>query len=435
MDQAAQAKAETPAAPKSETPAAIAPRPRGGSGTEGLSANELNFPTVEFMRAATQRRIPRFAYDFVTGGCGENQAVARNRAALDAVEIVPRYGRGSLAVATGVELFGRHYAAPLGMSPMGLAGLVWPRMEEYLAAAAQKANVPYVLATPASSHIERIATIAPDVFWFQTYGAPRDDYRITFDMLRRAERNNAKALLVTIDTPVRAKRPQDMRNRLSVPFKPNLRTILDIAGCPQWLMEVARKGTPRSENYIAYMGKASPSAGEVAAFTAAENRGGYNWDTIRRLRQAWPRALVIKGVLHPRDAEMAASIGADGILVSNHGGRTFDGAPAAIDLLPTVKSVAGDMTVLLDSGIRSGLDIVRGLAVGARAVLTGRSFLYGVGAMGQPGADHVLGVLLEELRQMMGQIGAANLAEVARADIRHPRAEAYRHLAEPHRLP
>lgn len=415
--------------------APVAQKTRGASGTEGLSAQELRYPSVPFLRDGARRRVPRFAFDFMHGGCGEDRAKARNRAALDAIEIMPRYGLGTFPVSTTVELFGRRYAAPLGMAPMGVAGLTWPKMEEYLAAAAQAANVPYVLATPASAHIERIAAIAPDVFWFQTYAAKLDDYRVTFDMLRRAERANARALLVTIDSPVRAKRPRDARNRLSVPFKPNLPTLLDLACHPRWLLEVLRHGTPRSENFVAYVDKPRPSANEVNLFVQKALAGGYDWDTIRRLRDVWPRALVIKGVLHPADVEMAARVGADGIVVSNHGGRTFDAAPAAVDLLPLLRSVAGDMTVLFDSGIRSGLDAVRALAVGAHAVFAGRAFQYGVGAMGPPGAAHVLGLLLEEIRQSMGQVGAANLAELAGLDVLHPAASRYAHLGKPASLP
>jgi L-lactate dehydrogenase (cytochrome) len=288
-------------------------------------------------------------------------------------------------------------------------------MEGHLAASAQAARVPYVLATPACEAIERIAAIAPDVFWFQTYAAPDDDFRITFDMLRRAERAGARALLVTIDSPVRAKRPKDMRNRLAVPFKPNLRTILDVAGCPRWLLEVVRRGTPRAENFVAYM-PPRPTSSAVARFVQGKIRGGYTWETIRRLRDVWSGPLVVKGVLHPQDAEMAVRVGADGVLVSNHGGRTFDAAPPAITMLPKVKAVVGNLTVLLDSGARSGLDIVRGLALGAQSVFAGRPFLYAVGALGSRGGDHVLDLLIEETRVAMGQIGARDLEAVGNAD-------------------
>ncbi len=423
---------DLPAAGHNRPPGAAAPvvpRARGGSGVEGLSPMELAFPTIEDLRQRAQRRTPKFAYDFVSCGCGENLATARNRAAFDAVEILPRYGLGNLAIDTSVELFGRRYAAPIGMAPMGMGGLLWPHMELHLAAAAQAANIPYVLATPASASIEAIGRIAPDVFWFQSYGQPRDDYRITFDLLRRAADAGARALLVTIDTPVRAKRPQDARNRLAVPFRPRLGTMLDIARHPAWALATLRAGTPRCENFLAYM-QGTPSATDVANFVAGQTRGGYEWNTIARLRDAWPNALVIKGVLHPNDAEQARAIGADGIVVSNHGGRTFDGAPAAIDMLPAVKSRAGGMTILLDSGPRSGLDIARAIAVGAHSTITGRPFQYGVAAAGAAGARHAVHIFIDELRQMMGQIGVRTLSELAQVEFRQPRAAAYANLGQ-----
>ena len=415
----------SPGRPDSNAPApvpAVAPKHRGGSGTEGLSPLELRFPTIDDLRLAAQRRVPKFAFVFGAGGCGENTSRDRNRTALDAIEIVPRYGLGAFAVNTAATLFGRTYAAPIGMAPMGMGGLLWPRMEFHLAAAAQAARVPYVLATPAAASIEKIAAVAPDVFWFQTYGSPRDDYAITFDMLRRAQDAGAHGLLVTIDSPVRAKRPQDARNRLAVPFKPNLRTIADIALHPAWLLEVMVNGTPMPENFIPYVGKPNPTPGEVSQFTSQVSRGGYSWDVIKRLRDSWKRAFVIKGVLHPEDAEIAARIGVDGILVSNHGGRTFDGAPPAIDQLPAIRRAVPGMTLLLDSGMRGGLDVVRGLAVGADFVLAGRPFQWAVGAAGRDGARHVLDIFLEEIRQAMGQIGAHDLAEIRQATVRHPRA-------------
>ncbi len=208
------------------------------------------YPTIADLRKRARRRVPRFAFDFVDGGCGENEMRDHNRVALDAVRLVARYGLGAGAVSTEVELFGRRYAAPIGIAPMGMGGLLWPRAEIHLATAAQAMKVPYVLATPASASIEEIAAVAPDVFWFQLYGAPNNDNRITFDLVRRAEAAGAHTLVVTIDTPVRAKRPQDWRNGLSVPFKPNLRTIVDIATSPAWALEVLKRGVPRSANFI-----------------------------------------------------------------------------------------------------------------------------------------------------------------------------------------
>src|SRR5579885_970905 len=338
-------------------PAAVEHRARGSTGAEGVPPLHRRYPTIADLRKRARRRVPRFAFDFVDGGCGENEVRDHNRIALDAVKLVARYGLGGGGVNTELELFGRNYAAPIGISPMGMGGLLWPRAEIHLATAAQAMRVPYVLATPASASIEEIAGAAPDVFWFQLYGAPNNDNRITFDLVRRAETAGAHVLVVTIDTPVRAKRPQDWRNGLSVPFKPNLRTIFDIATSPAWAMEVWKQGVPRSANFVPYTGSPSPSAAEVAACTQRELRGGFLWETVERVRKAWPRPMIVKGIIHPDDAMRAIALGADGIIVSNHGGRTLDAAPASIDMLPAVvERVGGRIAVLMDSGIRTGLE-------------------------------------------------------------------------------
>jgi (S)-mandelate dehydrogenase len=401
-------------------------RRRGGTGAEGLPPTLRRFPTIEDLRQRARHRVPKFAFDFVDGGCGENEVRDGNRVALDAVRIVPRYGHGSGGVSTEVELFGRNYAAPIGISPMGMGGLLWPRAERHLATAAQKAKVPYVLATPASASIEEIAKIAPDVFWFQLYGSPRDDNKITFDLVRRADAAGAHCLVVTIDTPVRAKRPQDWRNGVSVPFKPNLRTIVDVASSPAWAWEVWKHGTPKSENFVPYTGEANPNAATVAACVQRELSGGFLWETVERVRKLWPRTLIVKGIIHPEDALRAVALGADGIIVSNHGGRTVDAAPASIDMLPAiVERVGGRVTVLMDSGIRTGLDVVRALALGAKTVLTGRPFLFGVAALGEGGGTHVLDFFGDEIRMAMGHVGARNLAAIKQATVLHPNAHKF----------
>jgi len=408
---------------ETSTPGVVEHRRRGGTGAEGIPPLQRRYPTIADLRKRARRRVPRFAFDFVDGGCGENEVRDFNRVALDAVKLVARYGLGGGGVNTELELFGKRYAAPIGISPMGMGGLLWPKAEIHLATAAQAMRVPYVLATPASASIEEIAQVAPDSFWFQLYGAPNNDNRITFDLVRRAEAAGAHVLVVTIDTPVRAKRPQDWRNGLSVPFKPNLRTIIDIATSPFWAMEVWRQGVPRSANFIPYTGLPSPSAGEVAACTQRELRGGFLWETIERVRKQWTRPLIVKGIIHPDDAMRAIALGADGIIVSNHGGRTLDAAPASIDMLPAVvERVGGRIQVLMDSGIRTGLDVARALALGAKMVLTGRPFLFGVAALGAGGGTHVLEFFSDEIRMAMGQVGAKTLAELRNATVLHPNA-------------
>jgi L-lactate dehydrogenase (cytochrome) len=409
--------AKTPAAP-----VAIEPRKRGGSGAEGLPPLMKRYPTIADLRRRARRRVPRFAFDFVDGGCGENEVRDSNRVALSAIKLVARYGLGSGGVSTEIELFGKRYAAPIGISPMGMGGLLWPKAERYLAAAAQAMKVPYVLSTPASASIEEISKIAPDVFWFQLYGSPGNDNAITFDMVRRAKDAGAHTLVVTIDTPVRAKRPQDWRNNLAVPFKPNWRTIVDVATSPLWALEVLRQGTPCPENFRAYAGPSASNA-EVSACSSRELKGGFAWETIERVRKLWPGPLVVKGIIHPDDAMRAVALGAEGIIVSNHGGRTLDAAPPSIDMLPAVVERVGDkLTILMDSGIRTGLDVVRALALGAKCCFTGRSFLFGVAALGEQGGAHVLDFFSEEIRMAMGQVGVKTIAQLPHTTVIHPGA-------------
>ncbi|MBW8270414.1 alpha-hydroxy acid oxidase [Caldovatus aquaticus] len=403
---------------------------RTGTGGWGIGQGEgaaarlrRRFPTCRSLQRRTRWRVPRFAYDFVAGGVGDGAPnVAHNRAAMDAVRIVPRYGIDVSRVDISVRLFGRDYAMPVGVAPMGNTGLLWPRADAILAAAAQKARIPYCSSTVANVAIEELARIAPDVFWFQLYGLPGDDHRLSFDLIARAERAGAHALLLTVDVPVRQKRVQDVANGLSVPFRWRPRTVLDIAASPRWAIEVLRHGQPRFANFRKYLGE-SASTAELAAFVYNNVTSGLTWEVMARIRDAWPRALILKGPLHPEDAERAIAIGFDGLLVTNHGGRQLDAAPASIDVLPAIVAQArGRATVLLDGSVQSGLDVARALALGAAGTLAGRAFLWSVGALGEAGGDHAAASFREEISGVFAQIGARSVEEAGRATVLHPNA-------------
>jgi L-lactate dehydrogenase (cytochrome) len=364
--------------------------------------------------------VPRFAFDFVDGAANDEICARRNAAALQAVELLPRYCIDVGSVSTEVELFGRRYAAPTGIAPMGSAGLIWPRADEHLARAAQRAGIPYVLATPANAAIEQVAALAPDVFWFQLYRFPRNDHAIARDLVRRADAAGAHALVLTVDSAGRSKRPRDIRNRLDLPFRIGAWEVLQAATSPAWSLALLQHGVPRTENLAPYVG-AAPTSANTAACMRREGGGSHSWEEIARLRELWRRPLLVKGVLHPHDAERAVSLGVDGIVVSNHGGRHFDAAPAAIDMLPAVAaSVGARATVLFDSGVRSGLDVVRALALGARAAFAGRPFLYGIAALGAEGGDYVIELLREEIRTEFQHAGVRSVAEAAAITARHP---------------
>ena len=372
-------------------------------------ADERRYPTVADLREGARRRVPKFALDYIEGGTDDNATMARNREAFDRVAIVPRQGTGLLKPSVEVDILGTRYSGPFGVAPMGLGALVWPKMEVSLAKAAQAANIPYVLSTAGGASIEAIAGCAPDVWWFQLFGVPRDDHRITFDLIKRARTGQAKALVLTIDTPVQARRPQDIRNGLSVPFRPSLPILLNMAMRPRWLSKIAVSGTPGCEVFRKYVGE-NASTEMLSNFARTEIQGGFTWELMKRIRDSWSSKLVVKGILHPEDAEKAVAIGADGIVVSNHGGRTFDAAPAAMSVLPdVVTAVGGRAIVMLDSGVRSGLDVVRAASRGAGLVFMGRPFLYSVAALGERGGVHLSALIRADVERILTQLGAESI--------------------------
>jgi (S)-mandelate dehydrogenase len=380
------------------------------------------FPTIDDLRARARWRVPRFAFDFVDGGANDETCVERNIAAFRSVELLPRYCIDTKGASTEVELFGARYAAPIGIAPMGSPGLMWPGAEQYLAAAAQRARIPFVLATPANESIERIAELAPDVLWFQLYRFPHDDHAITFDLVRRADAAGARVLVPTVDSAGKSKRPRDIRHGVAVPFKVTPKSVFQVATSPAWAWSLFKHGMPRTENLVPYAGP-DPTQAATARTMQLRSGGSHTWDELERLRARWQRAFVVKGILHPQDAERAVALGADGIIVSNHGGRHFDGAPASIDMLPAIVAAVGPRaTVMIDSGIRSGLDVVRALALGAKAGFTGRPFLYGLAALGPTGARHVVDLFFDEIRTEFTHTGIRSVAEAAAVTARHPGA-------------
>ncbi len=394
----------------------------GVSGTSREAILRRRFPTVEDLRKASERRIPSLGYEMVAGGDGQYLGVKRNAAALDAIEMVPRTGADKGPVATDVTLFGRHYAAPIGVAPMGLQGVFWSGAERHLARAAQRARIPYTAGTVSGISLEEAAELAPDVVWFQLYRLARDDHKVGFDLVRRAQRANVHVLVVTVDSPGRAKRPGELRNGLTLPFRPTVRTMLQAAVSPAWLSALWHNGQPSFPCLAPYCGD-NASKAEIAGFSQREIGGAFTFEELKRLRDAWKGPMVIKGVMHPADAEQAVAIGLDGVQVSNHGGRQLEAAPAAIDVLPAIaRAVGNKATVLFDSGVRSGLDVARAVALGAQAALAGRAFLYGVGAAGADGANYVTDMLVEEFAVAMRQLGTPDTAALRALSIRHPGA-------------
>jgi L-lactate dehydrogenase (cytochrome) len=380
------------------------------------------FPTTAWMRKQAPRNVPRFAFEYGDTGAGNDVGIAHNWAALDAIKIVPRYGVMPTLPPTEVELFGRRYAAPIGIAPMGGPSLVWPGADLLMAKAAQRARVPYTLGVAGGATIEDIAEVAPDVFWLQLYRFSHDDHKIGFDLLRRAQAADVKVLVLTLDVPVRTTRSRETYAGLAGEFRPTPRMIYEMLIRPKWLLALVRHGYPRFATIRHYAG-ARAGTNEVIRFARREMGGAFSWEEVARYRERWKGPMMLKGILHPQDAEKAVALGVDGVWVSNHGGRQIEALATSIDCLPAiVKAVGKKATIVLDSGIRSGQDVMRALALGADAAFAGKSFLWALGALGDDGPGHLIDLYIDELRSSLGQIGARSPAEARLATIRHPGA-------------
>src|SRR5580704_5937040 len=359
----------------------------GSNGNPRYAELYRHYPTIDYLRRGARRRLPHFAFEYSDGGSGKDDAgIKRNWAALDAVELVPRYGVMPALPPCDVELFGRRYAAPIGIAPMGGPAIVWPGADLHLARAAQRVRIPYTLGMAGGATIEEVAAAAPDVCWFQLYRAARNDHAIGFDLVRRAAATACSALVLTLDVPVRTSRAREVVVGLGgSSFHPDLAMMTQMAMSPGWSLALWKNGIPRFASLRSYAGE-NASINDVIAFARREMGGAFTWEEVAKYRDRWPKTLIVKGILHPQDAEKAVALGVDGMFVSNHGGRQIEALPAAIDALPAiVQQVGKRATVMMDSGIRSGTDIVRAYALGASAAFAGKAFLWGLGALGEEG--------------------------------------------------
>jgi L-lactate dehydrogenase (cytochrome) len=378
------------------------------------------FPGTAWLRRKAAKHVPMFAYEYGDGGAGNDVGLVDNWRAMDAVKIVPRYGVTNELPPVQTKLFGKMYNAPFGIAPMGGPSLVWPGADVLFAKAAQKAGIPYTLGVAGGATIEEIAKVAPDVFWLQLYRFYKNDHQIGFDLVDRATAAGVHTLSLTLDVPVRTTRSREARAGLAGEFKPNAQMIWEMLTRPAWLLALLRNGYPRFATVRQYAG-ANASTNDTIRFARANMGGAFSWEEVARYRDRWKGPMLVKGILHPADAKKAVALGVDGIWVSNHGGRQIEAVAPSIDCLPAiVKAVGKKATIIFDSGVRSGHDVARALALGADAAFAGKAFLWGVGAMGDSGPEHVIDLFMEELRSSLGQIGALSIAEARKAVIRHP---------------
>ena len=372
--------------------------------------NRNKFLTIDELRNGAEKRIPKLAFDYLDGGAGTEQNIHRNRSGFSKITLQPEYLRDVTKRNQKVTLFGHTYDSPIGVSPVGLANLIWPNADVTLATMAKKRNIPYILSAVGTSTIEKISNIAPEQAWFQLY-VPGDE-KICFDLIERAKNSGIKVLVLTVDIPEPSIRLRDLRNNFTLPFKMTPNVIIDIARKPRWAFSTLKNGIPRFENMVTYMQEVEDKKSLNAA-QVLQTSGGLSEDLVQRIRDSWNDTFVIKGILSPNSAQAAIRIGADGIIVSNHGGRQLDSAPSSIEALERIsKTVKPKLSIMLDSGIRCGNDIIKGFALGAKFTFSGRSFMFGLGAMGEPGAEYVLDLITAEVDKTLAQIGCKDIAEL-----------------------
>jgi L-lactate dehydrogenase (cytochrome) len=361
-----------------------------------------NYPAIDDLRARARQRIPSFAFEYMDGGCNEDVNLRKNTDELRTVELKPLYLGKHGGSDLKTELFGHVYDAPFGVAPIGLQGLIWPNAPEILAKAAFEHNIPFVLSTVTTSSIERIGELTEGRFWYQLYH-PADN-ALRDDILDRAEAAGCRVLVILCDVPAFGYRPRDIRNGLAMPPKMTLRNILQIMGKPSWALNTLMHGQPNFATMKKYMPKGL-NMKQLGFYMNQTFSGRLNEEKIAPIRDRWKGKLVLKGVASLEDTELAVRLGLDGIIVSNHGGRQLDAGQSSVKPLAEIaQKYAGQIKIMMDSGVRSGPDVARALACGAEFVFLGRSFMYGVAALGNAGGQHTIAILKTQLKQVMEQI-------------------------------
>ena len=371
---------------------------------------DLTHPALSDLRATCRREVPYFVWEYLDSATGTESAKSGNRSALDAVRFRPAVLRGPITPELTTRLLGRDHALPVGIAPVGMSGLIWPGGEAVLARLAAETGIPYCLSTVATRTPEEVGPHAGDSGWFQLY--PPTDPQIRRDILRRAREAGFHTLVLTVDLPGASRRERQRRAQLSIPPRLTPSMLWQIARRPRWALGTLRAGTPRlrlMEDYLKLDGAADSTKHPGYLLRAAPD-----WDYLAAVRAEWDGPLVIKGVLEPEDAVRLRAAGADAVWVSNHGGRQFDGAPAALAVLPAIRAALGPgYPLIYDGGVEGGLDVLRAMAHGADFVMLGRGWHYALGAFGARGAAHLAHILREDLVSNMQQIGARVPADAA----------------------
>ncbi|MGN6530506.1 MAG: alpha-hydroxy acid oxidase [Ginsengibacter sp.] len=367
------------------------------------------YPSREDLIKKAKSRIPRFAFEYLDGGCNEEVNLHKNTAEIRKVELMPQYLSEHKGSDMSTELFGHIYDAPFGIAPVGLQGLIWPNSPEILAKAAFEHNIPFVLSTVSTSSIERISEITEGRAWFQLYHPAEDSLR---DKIIKRAAEHCPVLVILSDVPSFGYRSKEIKNGLAMPPRMTLNNILQIMGKPNWALKTLAHGQPSFQVLKPYMPKGM-NMHHLGLFMNKTFDGRLNEAKVSAIREMWKGKLVLKGIVNESDVEKSIRLGIDGIIVSNHGGRQLDAGQSTIhSLKPIVEKYKGKIKIMMDSGLRSGPDIARALACGAEFTFLGRSFMYGAAALGDEGGNHTITILKRQLQQVMDQVCCERIGDL-----------------------
>ena len=368
------------------------------------------YPSTEDLRSLASKKIPTFAFEYLDGGCNEDVNITRNTSDIREIELIPNYIRKSFTPDLKTKLFDKVYDVPFGVAPIGLQGLIWPNSPNIIAEASKKYNFPFILSTVSTSDIETIAKITDGEAWFQLYYPSNKTIRN--DILERAKNSGCQVLVLLCDVPTFGYRPKDIKNGLAMPPKMSLKNMLQILKCPEWAFKSLLNGKPNFETLKTYM-REKMNLRQLGKFMNDTFDGRLDEEKIKPIRDIWKGKIVLKGIASEIDIKKSISLGVDGIIVSNHGGRQLDAGSSTINsMVSLVKKYEKRTTIMIDSGLRSGVDVARVMASGAKFCFLGRTFMYGVGALGNNGALHTFEMLKKQLNQVMIQIGCEKTSEL-----------------------
>ncbi len=377
---------------------------------------DSRYPSIPHLKEKAKKRIPRFAYEYLSGGCNNDINIKKNTSDIREIELQPYYLRDYEGITMEQELFGHTYSAPFGISPIGLQGLMWPGATEILASAANAHNIPFILSTVATADIEKVASLTEGKAWFQLYHPTNNN--LTDKLIDRLYDVECPVLVILADVPTFGYRPKEIKNGLAIPPKMTIANMLQIAGCPTWAINTLIEGQPEFKTLKPYLPKGL-NLKHLGLFMNKTFNGRLSEEKIKRIRDKWKGKLVIKGIASKEDTEKAIAWGMDGIIVSNHGGRQLDMGESTISSLQRIAPLYQDkIKLMMDSGMRCGPDIANTLASGAEFAFLGRAFMYGVAAMGKKGGNQSISILKRELQQVMEQICCTKLSNLANHKIK-----------------